>query len=63
MHTCPRTGCSARVPDSMFACRPHWYTLPKAIRDEIWWAFRKRGVGSAELTAAHLAALEHWEQV
>lgn len=62
MHTCPKTGCSARVPDEMFACRPHWFSLPKTTRDEIWRAYERHGVGSAELTAAHLAALEFWEQ-
>jgi hypothetical protein len=20
----------------MFACRPHWYQLPKKVRDDIW---------------------------
>lgn len=62
MHTCPRVGCQARVPDEMFACRPHWFSLPKHLRDAIWNAYHRNGVGSSELTTAHLAALEHWEQ-
>lgn len=61
-HHCPRHGCTVTVPDHMFACRSHWFSLPKPIRDEIWRAYRDQGVGSPELTAAHLSALEHWEQ-
>lgn len=61
-HDCPKLGCPQRVQDEMFACRSHWYSLPQPIRTKIWRAYRKHGVGSAELTAAHLEALEHWEQ-
>jgi hypothetical protein len=24
----------------MLACKPHWFQLPKAIRDEIWATYR-----------------------
>lgn len=24
----------------MWGCRPHWYTLPVALRDRIWSAYR-----------------------
>lgn len=61
-HECPRSGCTKLVPDEMFACSSHWFSLPKPIRDAIWTAYRTQGVGSPELTAAHLSALTHWEQ-
>lgn len=39
-HACHWPGCPAQVPPAMWGCRPHWYRLPKAIRDAIWRAFR-----------------------
>lgn len=26
-HRCPKPGCDQVVPNSMFACRPHWFSL------------------------------------
>jgi hypothetical protein len=39
-HTCHAHDCKARVPPSMFMCRSHWYSLPKATRDAIWREYR-----------------------
>lgn len=39
-HTCHATGCKRTVPPEMFACRSHWFALPKAMRDEIWRTYR-----------------------
>ena len=39
MRTCPFDDCGAHIPDSMFACRRHWYTLGRTARDEIWAAY------------------------
>lgn len=39
-HECPAPGCTAMVAQSQFACRPHWYALPKDIRDRIWAGYR-----------------------
>lgn len=38
-HACHWPGCDVQVPPAMWGCRPHWYRLPKALRDRIWWAF------------------------
>ncbi len=35
-HLCHATGCPTPVPPKMFMCKPHWFALPKAMRDEIW---------------------------
>lgn len=35
-HTCHAEECEVHVPPKMFMCRRHWFTLPKALRDEIW---------------------------
>lgn len=39
-HTCHATGCVTKVPPEMFACRKHWYALPKSLRDRIWATYR-----------------------
>ena len=35
-HTCHAQGCEVPVPRRMFMCKPHWYALPKAMRDAVW---------------------------
>jgi len=35
-HTCPAPKCRVTVPNSMLACRPHWYGLPRNLRDAVW---------------------------
>ena len=39
-HACHATGCNVPVPPEMFACRRHWFALPKQLRDRIWAAYR-----------------------
>jgi hypothetical protein len=39
-------------------CRPHWYLVPKPLRDAVWATWRSSsGIGSPEHTAALLAAI------
>lgn len=40
MRQCPFTNCERTVPDTVFACRQHWFSLTKPERDEIWAAYR-----------------------
>lgn len=39
-HTCHWPGCDRQVPPAMWGCRPHWYSLPKDLRDAIWRTYR-----------------------
>lgn len=39
-HTCHWPGCDKQVPPAIWGCRPHWYSLPKRLRDAIWKAYR-----------------------
>lgn len=39
-HTCHWPGCEREVPPAMWGCRQHWFTLPKALRDRVWRAYR-----------------------
>lgn len=35
-HRCHAPRCDIEVPPRMFACRGHWFALPKPLRDRIW---------------------------
>jgi hypothetical protein len=38
-HHCHWPGCAREVPPKMWGCPPHWYVLPKHLRDAIWKAY------------------------
>lgn len=38
-HECHWPGCSVQVPPAMWGCKPHWFRLPKHLRDRIWDAY------------------------
>ncbi len=40
VHHCHWPGCGKQVPPAVWGCKPHWYALPKELRDRIWRAFR-----------------------
>lgn len=40
-HTCHWPGCGKPVPASMWGCKPHWFALPKTLRDRIWATYRR----------------------
>jgi hypothetical protein len=43
-HRCHATGCVMPVPAVMFMCKPHWphwFRVPKAMRDRIWKTYRE----------------------
>lgn len=35
-HTCHWPDCEVQVPPAMWGCKPHWFRLPKGLRDRIW---------------------------
>lgn len=37
---CSWPGCTKVVPAKLWGCKPHWYRLPKAIRDMLWATYR-----------------------
>jgi len=39
-HHCHMTNCNVSVPPEMFACRRHWFMVPKPLRDAIWRTYR-----------------------
>jgi hypothetical protein len=39
-HHCHWPSCTRTVPPAAWGCKPHWYALPKVLRDKIWAAYR-----------------------
>jgi len=37
---CPHPTCNERVALEVFACRRHWFSLPQALRNQIWANYR-----------------------
>ena len=35
-HKCHWPTCQKVVPPKLWGCKPHWFKLPKSIRDQIW---------------------------
>ena len=35
-HECHWPGCEKQVPPAMWGCKPHWFKLPKTLRDKVW---------------------------
>lgn len=35
-HTCHWPGCKKEVPPKLWGCAPHWFLLPKNLRDKVW---------------------------
>jgi hypothetical protein len=38
-HHCHWTGCAKECPPAMWGCGPHWFALPKRLRDKVWAAY------------------------
>jgi hypothetical protein len=64
-HTCHHPRCAKVVKPSMLACSPHWFQLPKALRDRVWDEYRVgqevRRDPSPEYIAAARVCIAFWE--
>lgn len=58
-HPCKIPGCPAVVAADRLMCRPHWYQVPRALRDSVWATWRSgAGVLSADYREAVRQAVE-----
>ena len=58
MNKCPHPNCQKTKPREVYACKPHWFSLPASILQKIWKGYRS----SAELwIEANNEALEFWK--
>lgn len=68
-HTCHWPGCNLQVKPAVWGCRPHWYRLPKALRDAIWASYEpgqektmrpsEAYLDAAQAVQAWIATLQH----
>lgn len=42
---CPFPGCSENLPESIFACRKHWYQISRPDQEIIWGIYRRWQAG------------------
>jgi len=53
-HICHWPNCDQQVPPATWGCRPHWFRLPKEIRDEIWRTYRPGQEYDGKISASYL---------
>ena len=34
-HKCPHPNCDVQLPTHIFACKPHWFAIPKNLRNAL----------------------------
>lgn len=62
-HHCHWPGCTIGVPPAMWGCKPHWFALPKHLRDRIWATYRRGQEVSKHPSREYLDAadaVQHW---
>jgi hypothetical protein len=59
VHMCPRRGCPVMVPNSIFCCTPHWWSLPEHIRNGISRTARLNVLNPARRAAIEAARM-YW---
>lgn len=52
LNTCPIDGCTRQHSRTKLMCKMHWYMVPKQLRDELWDAYRGKGIFSEEYMEA-----------
>jgi hypothetical protein len=57
-HTCPADGCAIVVTDHMLMCRPHWFALPRPLRDAIYDTYRRGQAAGTHPTRDYVANVQ-----
>lgn len=53
-HPCKVPACPVTVAPDRLMCAPHWYQVPRALRDRVWATWRS---GAGVLTAEYREAV------
>ena len=51
-------GCDKEVVPAMWGCKPHWFKLPKVLRNRIWATYKPGQEITKTPSAAYLAAAD-----
>lgn len=57
-HLCHWPGCDKEVPPKLWGCAPHWFSLPKPLRDRIWATYRRGQEVRRDPSPEYIAAAE-----
>lgn len=57
-HTCHHPGCKKEVPPSMWGCKPHWFRLPRRLRDKVWATYKPGQEVRKDPSVAYLAVAD-----
>ncbi len=60
-HRCHWPGCPIEVPPAMWGCKPHWFRLPKGVRNQIWATYRPGQEVDKDPSREYLAAARQAE--
>ena len=55
-HICHWPGCKVEVPPARWGCKPHWFRLPRNIRNDIWQTYRAGQEVDKRPSAAYIVA-------
>lgn len=53
-HTCHWPGCEKQCPPAMWGCKPHWFKLPKWLRDKVWAAYEPGQEATMDVSTEYL---------
>lgn len=57
-HECPVEGCTKQLPSHILMCKPHWFSVPKDLRDAVYAAYQGgAGLFTEEYKEARDAAI------
>ena len=56
-HSCAATGCQAQIPRKLLMCRPHWASVPRALKRSVWDSYRPGQELDGEISADYLRAM------
>lgn len=62
MRRCPAPDCGRKIKPGMFACKPHWFEIPKDIRNEIWATWRRLTSPHRSSVASDRSALDAYRE-
>lgn len=57
VHTCHHPTCQKPVSPKMLACKPHWYSLPRELREQIWDRYRPGQEADKRPSTTYLATM------
>jgi len=53
--SCPIDGCTRTRQSGQLMCKPHWYKVPKELRDKVWKTARKMWNDDPDVETAYKA--------